>query len=59
MFLWYRPGGRLTPDEIADGYADLLLKGCLCASRRGWPARTDPFIRGRSIFSLTWLSFDG
>ena len=22
---WYRPGGRLTPDAIADGYVDLLL----------------------------------
>jgi AcrR family transcriptional regulator len=22
---WYRPRGPLTPDEIADGYADLLL----------------------------------
>jgi AcrR family transcriptional regulator len=22
---WYRPQGRLTPDEIADGYVDLLL----------------------------------
>jgi len=24
---WYRPGGRLKPAEIADGYADLLLRG--------------------------------
>jgi AcrR family transcriptional regulator len=22
---WYRPGGRLKPQQIADGYADLLL----------------------------------
>lgn len=22
---WYRPRGRLTPEEIADGYADLVL----------------------------------
>jgi AcrR family transcriptional regulator len=28
-FLWYRPGGRLTPEEIADRYADLLLDGLL------------------------------
>lgn len=28
-FLWYRPGGRLTPKEIADRYADLLLSGLL------------------------------
>lgn len=27
VFLWYRPSGRLTPDEIADAYADLLLDG--------------------------------
>ena len=24
---WYRPGGRLTPQAIADAYADYLLKG--------------------------------
>jgi hypothetical protein len=24
---WYRPGGRLGPQEIADGYVDLLLRG--------------------------------
>jgi hypothetical protein len=24
---WYRPRGRLSPVEIADGYADLLLRG--------------------------------
>lgn len=24
---WYRPGGRLTPAAIADGYVDLLLRG--------------------------------
>jgi TetR/AcrR family transcriptional regulator, cholesterol catabolism regulator len=29
VFLWYRPKGRLTPDEIADAYADLLLEGLL------------------------------
>jgi AcrR family transcriptional regulator len=23
---WYRPRGRLSPDEIADGYADLLIR---------------------------------
>jgi AcrR family transcriptional regulator len=28
-FLWYRPAGRLDPDEIADRYADLLLDGLL------------------------------
>ncbi|MBA3842293.1 MAG: TetR/AcrR family transcriptional regulator [Actinobacteria bacterium] len=29
VFLWYRPQGRLTPDQIADAYADLLLQGLL------------------------------
>ncbi len=24
---WYRPRGRLSPDQIADGYVDLLLAG--------------------------------
>jgi AcrR family transcriptional regulator len=24
---WYRPGGRLTPDEIADAYVGFILKG--------------------------------
>jgi AcrR family transcriptional regulator len=23
---WYRPGGRLTPEAIADGYVDLLVR---------------------------------
>jgi hypothetical protein len=23
---WYRPGGRLTPSAIADGYVALLLQ---------------------------------
>jgi len=29
VFMWYRPGGRLTPDEIADQYANVLLDGLL------------------------------
>lgn len=28
-FLWYRPSGRLSPEEIGDRYADLLLDGLL------------------------------
>jgi TetR/AcrR family transcriptional regulator, cholesterol catabolism regulator len=28
-FLWYRPAGRLSPEEIGDRYADLLLDGLL------------------------------
>jgi hypothetical protein len=27
MVRWYRPDGRLTPDQIADHFADLLLSG--------------------------------
>lgn len=27
MYLWYRPGGRLTPGEIAEQFADLILYG--------------------------------
>ncbi|HEX5505015.1 MAG TPA: TetR/AcrR family transcriptional regulator [Thermomicrobiales bacterium] len=27
VHLWYRPGGALAPDEIADRFADLLLNG--------------------------------
>jgi AcrR family transcriptional regulator len=30
---WFRPRGRLSPDEIADGYCDLLL-GTLASSAR-------------------------
>jgi AcrR family transcriptional regulator len=25
---WYRPRGRLSPAEIADGYVDLLIRAC-------------------------------
>jgi AcrR family transcriptional regulator len=27
MFRWYRPAGRLTPDQIADNMVDLVLSG--------------------------------
>jgi hypothetical protein len=27
MFRWYRPNGRLTPDEIADNMVELVLGG--------------------------------
>src|SRR5215207_1898075 len=27
MFRWYRPDGRLTPDQIADNMVDLVLNG--------------------------------
>ncbi|MDQ4116287.1 MAG: TetR/AcrR family transcriptional regulator [Actinomycetota bacterium] len=29
VYRWYRPGGGRTPEEIADGYADLLIDGML------------------------------
>jgi TetR/AcrR family transcriptional regulator, cholesterol catabolism regulator len=29
MTRWYRPAGRLSPDEIADQFADLFLFGLL------------------------------
>ena len=25
---WFRPGGRLTAEQIADGYCDMLLGVC-------------------------------
>ena len=25
--LWFTPGGRLSADEVADGFVDLLLDG--------------------------------
>ncbi len=31
---WYRPGGSLTPEEIASQYADLFLKGLLICDGR-------------------------
>ncbi len=29
IYQWYRPGGRLTEEEIADAFTDLLLRGVL------------------------------
>ncbi len=29
LYRWYRPGGRFTPEEIADQFADLILNGLL------------------------------
>jgi TetR/AcrR family transcriptional regulator, cholesterol catabolism regulator len=34
---WYRPGGRLGPDEIADRFADLLLDGLYFAPNTSSP----------------------
>ena len=28
LSIWYRPDGRLAPDQIADIFIDLILKGC-------------------------------
>ncbi len=27
LITWYRDGGRLTPEELADGFCDLFLLG--------------------------------
>ena len=37
VYLWYRPDGELTPEEIADRFAGLLLRGLLTdrGRRRG------------------------
>jgi hypothetical protein len=35
--LWYHPGGRLTDAEIADSYADFVLRAVLApAALRRW-----------------------
>jgi hypothetical protein len=34
MITWYREGGRLSVDQIADSFADLFLNGLL-ADHRG------------------------
>ncbi len=26
-YLWFDPGGSVTPEDLADSYADLLLNG--------------------------------
>ncbi len=46
---WYRPDGELTPDSIAERYADLFLGGLTCPTAASHPdpiadptRRTDP-----------------
>jgi AcrR family transcriptional regulator len=39
---WYRPGGRLSPDEIADEYIRFVLRGLD-------PAQIAPLVRSRSM----------
>jgi TetR/AcrR family transcriptional regulator, cholesterol catabolism regulator len=34
-YLWLRPGGSLTPSEIADAFCDLALHGLLTGPPRG------------------------
>jgi TetR/AcrR family transcriptional regulator, cholesterol catabolism regulator len=49
---WYRPAGALAPDEIADQYADLFLRGLGCApdaSPAAHPASTDLHFMTRTI----------
>jgi len=36
---WYRPGGRLSPAEIGDDFADLVLDGLRATSSARAPAR--------------------
>jgi TetR/AcrR family transcriptional regulator, cholesterol catabolism regulator len=33
VYTWYDPAGALTPDQIADGFTDILLKGLTEAGR--------------------------
>ena len=40
IYRWYRPGGAHTPDEIADQFAAVLLRGLACPPSPS----TDPFI---------------
>lgn len=32
-YTWYRPGGQMTPRDVADQYADMLLGGLLAPQR--------------------------
>jgi AcrR family transcriptional regulator len=34
-YLWLRPDGRLTPEDISDSYCDLLLRGLLTPEAAG------------------------
>jgi AcrR family transcriptional regulator len=50
---WYRPGGRLTPDDIADEYIQFVLKaldprGTAPALPHGTPTRRSPGSRSAS-----------
>jgi AcrR family transcriptional regulator len=37
VYQWYRPGGRLTPEEVGQKYADLLLGALVCTPRGHTP----------------------
>ena len=40
---WYRPGGKLPPDQIGEGFADILLKGLVVRKKgRRKASRTSP-----------------
>jgi hypothetical protein len=41
LYKWYRPDGKLTPDEIASIFVDLLEQGYLRRQRE----RPDPILR--------------
>jgi AcrR family transcriptional regulator len=35
VYTWYDPAGPLTPDQVADGFADLLLRGLRGGNGKG------------------------
>ena len=38
VYLWYRPGGIDTPDDIAEKFTDLVTRGLLTEQARHAPA---------------------
>jgi len=41
-YTWYHPGGNLTPRDVADGYAEMLLGGLRAAPESAPPGMTAP-----------------
>lgn len=37
VYTWYDPNGPLSPDQVADGYTDLLLRGLGAKGGKGHP----------------------
>jgi AcrR family transcriptional regulator len=42
VYQWYRPDGPLGPDQVADGFTDLILHGMLIDDARGGGATAAP-----------------